>query len=116
MPPVSLSSGGALGHQQPDALALRIARLERRHETAPEHDGDPIREVEDLVELGGYEQDSHAGVARGDDALVDELDAADVEPPRRLVKDEQAEVASELPRDDDLLLVPAREGVGRALV
>ena len=46
---------------------------------------------------------------------MDELDAADVEAARRLVEDEQAEVAVELAGDDDLLLVAARQRAGRDL-
>src|SRR5205814_6715154 len=40
---------------------------------------------------------------------VDELDRPDVEPSRRLGRDEDAGVAGDLPRDDDLLLVPPGE-------
>ena len=46
------------------------------------------------------------------DLPVDELDAADVEAARRLVEDEQPQVAVELARDDDLLLVAARQRAG----
>ena len=47
--------------------------------------------------------------------LVDELDAADVEAAGRLVEDEQPQVAVELARDDDLLLVAARQRRGLRL-
>ena len=40
---------------------------------------------------------------------MDELDRADVEPARRLRRDEHARVARHLAREDDLLLVAARE-------
>ena len=73
------------------------------------HHGDPVAQLEDLVELGRDEQDGRSGVALLDRLAVDELDAADVEAARRLVEDEQLQVAVELARDDDLLLVPARQ-------
>ena len=53
-----------------------------------------------------------AGVALRDRLAVDELDAADVEAARRLVEDEQLQVAVELAGDDDLLLVAARQRAG----
>src|SRR5215212_8619271 len=43
---------------------------------------------------------------------VDELDAADVKAARGLIQDEQLQVAVELARDDDLLLVAAGERAG----
>ena len=43
----------------------------------------------DLVEFGRDDDDRDAGVARLDDALVDELDRADVDAARGLRGDEQ---------------------------
>jgi phosphoenolpyruvate-protein kinase (PTS system EI component) len=40
---------------------------------------------------------------------VDELDRPDVHPPRRLADQQQVRVALDLARDNDLLLVAARE-------
>jgi len=53
------------------------------------------------------EEHSRAGITFLDRLSVDELDASDVEAARRLVEDEQAEIAVELARDHDLLLVAA---------
>ena len=47
------------------------------------------------------------------DLAMDELDAADVQAARRLIEDEQPQVAAELAGDDDLLLVAARQRAGR---
>ena len=69
-----------------------------------------VGQLEDLVELGRHEQDGGPGIALGDRLAVDELDAADVEAAGRLVEDEQPQVAAELARDDDLLLVAAGQG------
>ena len=54
-----------------------------------------------------------ARVALRDRLAVDELDAADVEAARRLVEDEQLQGAVELARDDELLLVAARQRARR---
>src|SRR5256885_14993190 len=62
------------------------------------HDQDPIGEVEHLVELRGNEQHGDARVTTLDDLLVDELDAADVQPSRRLIDDQHPQVVAELPR------------------
>ena len=72
-------------------------------------DHDPVGQRDHLVELGGDDEDGHAGVAGGHDLLVDELDRAHVDAAGRLGRDQQAQVAGELARHDDLLLVAARE-------
>ena len=77
------------------------------------HDGDPVGQLEDLVELGRHEQDRRPVVAHRMRLPVDELDAADVEAARRLVEDEQLQLPIELARDDQLLLVPARQRARR---
>ena len=78
-------------------------------------DEDPVRERQDLLELERDEQDAAALVALGDEPPVDELDRADVEPARRLRGDQHARVAVDLAREDDLLLVAAREAAGARL-
>ena len=47
-----------------------------------------------------------------DEAVVDELDGSDVQPPRRLAGHEHPRVALHLAGDDDLLLVATRQGRG----
>ena len=97
------------GHQQADLVLVGGPSVALRDELAAIHDHDPVGHLEDLVELGGDEQDGRAGVALLDHLAVDELDAADVEAARRLIQHQQLQVAIELARDDDLLLVSARE-------
>ncbi len=63
---------------------------------------------------GADDQDRRARVPLGDHLLVDELDRADVEAPRRLGGDEQAQRATHLAGQDHLLLVAARERARRA--
>src|SRR5690606_4260853 len=54
-----------------------------------------------------------ARVPRLDDALVDELDGPDVDAAGGLGREEQTQLAVQLARDDDLLLVAAGERAGR---
>ena len=77
------------------------------------HDHDPVGEGGHLVELGRDDHHGHAGVAGLDDPLVDELDRADIDAAGRLRRDEQRQVAAELARQHDLLLVAARERAHR---
>src|SRR5207245_1401964 len=84
------------GHQETDLLALRVRGGERADDASPIYDEDAVREVEHLVQLGRHEQDRDALVAPRDDLLVNELDAAHVEPARRLIEDEQLQVGVEL--------------------
>ena len=53
-------------------------------------DDDAIGESDQLVELFGYEQHRAAAVAKVEQALMDEGDAADVDAARRLAGDEAA--------------------------
>ena len=95
------------GHQQADLVLIRGPAVDHADQLAAVDDRDPVGQLEDLVELRGDQQDRRPGVALGDRLAVDELDAADIESARRLIEDEQAQVARELACDDDLLLVAA---------
>ena len=83
--------GGALqggfqrdaGHHQAQHAARRVRRHDPDDPAAVHHD-DPIGQGGHLVELGGDDQHRGAGIALGDDALVDELDRSDVDAAGRL--------------------------------
>jgi len=78
----------------------------------PRHPGphqDPVGQGQDLVQLAGHDQDGGAVVALLDDAAVDVLDRSDVDPTCGLRGDDQLGLAGELPGDDQLLLVAARQ-------
>ena len=66
-------------------------------------------EREDLVEFDRHQQHRLARVAQGDDALVDELDRADVDAARRLADQNDRGIALDLARQHDLLLIAAGE-------
>ena len=101
------------GHEQADLFLVRGPAVERRDQLAAIHDRDPVGQLEDLVELGRDEQDRRSGVTHLDRPAMDEFDAADVEPARRLVENKELGGAAELARHDGLLLVAARKRVGR---
>ena len=72
-------------------------------------DEDAVGERQHLLELERDEQDRAPLVALLDEPPVQVLDRADVEAARRLRRDQHLRVARDLARDDDLLLVAARE-------
>src|SRR5207247_7961257 len=104
-----LATGATGRHEQADLVLVGGPPVARRDNLAAVHDRDPIRQLEDLVELRRHEQDRRARIALRDRLTVDELDAADVEPARRLVEDEEPRLGPEFPGDDDLLLVRSEE-------
>src|SRR5262252_1034286 len=73
----------AAGHQQAEFLLGDGGRAEGDY-LALVHDGDPVGQGVDLVELGRDDKHRRARVPLGDQALVHELDRADVEPSRGL--------------------------------
>ncbi len=103
-PPVAMS--------RPIASLLAVASVHDRDDASAVHDRDAVGELQHLVQLGGDEQHGRARVALEDDLPVDELDAAHVQAAGGLVEHQQLEVAAELARHDELLLVAAGERPG----
>src|SRR5207247_10133789 len=68
--------------------------------------------VQRRAELRRHEQDYRPGVPLADRLSMDELDAADIQAARWLVEDQERQVAGELARDDELLLIAAGERSG----
>ena len=101
--------GGGAGHHEAQDVAGGVGR-DGADDPSAVHDGDPVGQGVDLVELGGDDEDGGAGVALGDDALVDELDGAHVQAAGGLGGDEDLEGPGELAGEDGLLLVASREG------
>ena len=114
------SGGVGLAHaafRPPPVIAMPSSSSETLGGYSPtiralEDDEDPVGEREDLVQLERDEQDAAALVALLDEPPVDELDRAHVEAARRLRGDQHLRVAVDLAREDDLLLVAAREAAG----
>ena len=86
-------------HREPELLVSDVGSV-LRDDVALVDDEDAVGEREDLVELERDEQDRPPGVSLLDEAAVDELDGADVEPAGRLCGDQNARIAVDLPRED----------------
>src|SRR5687768_15428843 len=101
----SLVGLGLLGmgttHEQAQPLHGRLLGSKDVDDRALEHHGDPVAERGDLLELGRDDEHGRALVALLDDAVVDVLDRADVDAPRRLRRHDQLEGPRELTRGDD---------------
>src|SRR3954454_24356621 len=93
-------------HEHADLVLVRRPAIPDGDDLAAIHHGDPVGQLEDLVELCRDEQDRSASVALADRPAVDELDAADVEAASWLVEDQQAELPIKLAAHDHLLLIP----------
>src|ERR687898_283333 len=102
----------APSHVEPELGAADLAVLELAGDAALIEHQDTVAEVQNLVQLEGEQQDPLAGVAGGDELLVDELDGADVEAARRLDGEQDVRITVQLAGDDQLLLVAAGEGAG----
>ncbi len=94
------------------ALGDRVA-FELVHDRPAAHDEHAVREADDLLELGGDEDDPDALRRELGEEVVDRALGADVDAARRLVGEQDARLAEQHPREEDLLLVPARERVDR---
>src|SRR6478735_8001245 len=101
--------GRDAGHHQAQHVAGGGGGHDADQLAAVEH-GDPVRQLHDLVEFGGDDHDRSAVIAFGDDALVHELDRADVQAAGGLGGDEEPQRAGEFAGQHHLLLVAAREG------
>ena len=79
------------------------------------HHRDPVGQRQHLVEVLADQQDRDVSFGSLAQVAVHRLDRADVEPASRGRSDEHPRPARELPRQDDLLEVPARELAGRSV-
>ena len=97
--------------------ALSVMRAPSRSaDDAPgAHDEHPMREAEHLLDLARDEQDPHALGREAREQLVERLARADVDAARRLVRDEQPGSHEQGAREQQLLLVAARQRAGRPL-
>src|ERR1700686_4382207 len=96
------------GHQYTKLLLGGIV-TDDIHDFSLVHDGDAVGERANLVQFGGYQQDSFAGVALLDQAAVDKFDGTDIHAACRLGGDEGHWIAGELAGYYYLLLVAARK-------
>ena len=67
-------------HQKPQLFPRGLRRRYRGDDLSPVHDGDPIRQAQNLVQLSRDEENGGAGIANGHDLAVDIFDRAHVQP------------------------------------
>src|SRR2546423_8176663 len=102
------TSGGA-GHQQPDALAIGVTRVEDGDQLASIDDSYTVGEREHLIELGGNQQYSEPLVALAQELAVDEFDRAYIDASSRLACDQELGQSPQLAGHDQFLLVAPRQ-------
>src|SRR5215469_8245877 len=85
--------GAGAGHHQAEFGLGRVGRAEA-DDLAFVHDGDPVGEGVNLVELGRHDDNGGALVAQPDDLLVHEFDRSDVQSPRGLAGEQHLDVAA----------------------
>ena len=81
-------------------------------EPAAQHDVERVGHADELLEVGGDQQDGQAGGPGIAQLLPDRRLGADVDAAGGMGGDEHAGVAAHLAADDQLLLVAAGEGEG----
>src|SRR4051812_38074502 len=116
----SVGSGSVLiqaptSHQQPELGAGDSSAEKLTHDPPLADDEDPIAEVHDLVEIKGDQKDATSFVTLRDQLAMNELDGPDVEPARRLHRQQRVRLAMQFARDDELLLIASRQGAGESV-
>ena len=94
---------------KPDALLVGLLLREVGEDAPFEHDQYPVGQGEDFAELRRHQEDRAAAVALGDKLRMDVFGRADIQPPRRLLRDQRRRFMRELARNHDLLQVAARQ-------
>src|SRR5207253_5047151 len=94
-------------HQMADGFVSQPGGRTSADVPSPKEHHQSIAQREQLVEVFGDQQDAGPGVARRDQPLARGDGAADVEPARRIERDDEPWVARQLTREDDALDVAA---------
>ena len=103
---------GAADHQPPDLFrCARPVRHDPDQAAARQH-GDPVADLEQLVEVGRDHERGAAARRQLPDQVADGRGRLHVEPVRRLVEDDHLRLEAQLAREQDLLHVAARERAG----
>src|SRR5208337_226830 len=92
-----------------DPLLRRCFTIKYARHPALAHDHDSIRHSQELGHLGGDHHHALPSLRQVRDDRIDFVLRPDVDASRRLVQDQDVGLRQEPSREDDLLLVPARE-------
>ena len=84
-------------------------------DSAITHHQHPVGKAEDLGHLAADKEDGHPGVGQAADEGVQLAPRAHVNTSRRLVEQEHTAALEQPSCEDDLLLIPAREGANVSL-
>src|SRR5829696_4308837 len=103
---------GDAHHLEPDLVARPRGRRPRRPELAAADHRDAVGDLEQLVEILADDEDAGALDRKIDQRLPDEPRRAGIDPPSRLIDDEDGRAADDLAADDEFLQVAARELAG----
>src|SRR5689334_2786068 len=95
-------------HDSPDGLPVRWGR-EFGGNAAAGHDADPVREIEDFVEVIADQHDRGAGGARVEQTVLHRSAGAHIETAAWTVRDDHLGLTAELAGDYQLLCVAAGE-------
>ena len=95
------------GHGKADLLDGRILAGILAHDLPLEAHQDTVGHLQDLVEVGADEQDTHAAVTGRDHLVVDEAGRADVQTTGGMGGHQQHGIGLKLAGQNDLLLVAA---------
>src|SRR5579871_4396805 len=106
---------GETAHEAPDFFHVCVGCIENACQSSPVDDRNAVGKRHHLVEIGRDEEDAFAFVAHADQHPVNRFDRPDVDALRRLLGDDQADVAAELAGEHHLLLIAARQRAGRRL-
>ena len=82
-------------------------------EDALVEDGDPVRERENLRQLGRNQQHAFASTSFRQDRLVHVVDSAEIKAPSGLIEDDKPRALVHLARNDHFLLVAAGQTLSR---
>ena len=96
-------------HREADALPVGLLAVELADDAPFVHDGDPIAEQEDLVEIVGDEQDGAPSISAIQQGLPHVLGGVNIESPGWVSRDEDAFGHHGLPAGDETLLVATGE-------
>src|SRR3954453_22573843 len=100
---------GDAHHLEPNLVARPRCSRPRRAELAAADHRDAVGDLEQLVEVLADDEDARALDGEIDQRLADEPSRAGIDPPGRLIDDEDGGAADDLAADDEFLQVAARE-------
>jgi hypothetical protein len=98
-------------HPHADFLDVRFGGALRLRQAAVGDDGDPIADLEQLLEILRYHEDRRAGVTQINERLTNRNRGTHIDAPGRLGHDQHLRLLHHLAPDDEFLQVAARQAL-----